>query len=183
MAMIEITNSNVFSPSIGLYSQTDNSTPITNTTTPGSLINGGIGSLLIPANGFRVGDSFIAYFSGYLSSQNNATLEIHCNAGSATLADTGIMTLVTTTSKIWEMHINFTVRSIGATGVASIATSGRFFYSKNSNNTPESIGFYNLNNTTFDTTIANTLAVTAEWGAASPLDSISTEIFNLYKIY
>ena len=107
-----------------------------------------------------MGDSFIAYFSGLISSQNNAQLEFHVTADSGILADTGIMTLVATTNKNWEMHINFVVRSIGVAGVASIATSGRFFYSKNSNSTPEMIGFYNLNNTTFDTTISNTLLVT-----------------------
>lgn len=182
MAEIQFTSTNIIS-NVGLYSQTAASTPITNTTTPSSLINGGVGTLTIPANGFRVGDSFIAYFSGLISNQNNAQLEIHVTTDSGILADTGIMTLVATTNKNWEMHINFVVRSIGVAGVASIATSGRFFYSKNSNNTPEMIGFYNLNNTTFDTTISNTLSVTAEWGTATLLDSIGTEIFNLYRIY
>ena len=183
MALIEITNSNVFSPSIGLYSQTDNSTPITNTTTPGSLINGGVGSLAIPANGFRVGDSFIAYFSGIMSSQNNATIRILCKSNGVTLADTGLLVLSATTDKNWQLYVNFVIRSIGAAGTAAIMTGGNFTYNKNSNNIPEGLGFHNLNNTTFDTTIANTLAVTAQWGSATPLDSISTEIFNLYKIY
>lgn len=182
MSEITLIGTNTIS-NVGLYSQTAASTPITNTTIPTSLINGGVGTLTIPANGFKVGDSFIAYFSGYMSSQNNATIEIHCDSNGATLADSGVITLVATTNKIWEMHINFVVRSVGVAGVASIATSGRFFYSKNSNNTPESVGFYNLNNTTFDTTIANTLDITAEWGSATLLDSISTEIFNLYRIY
>jgi hypothetical protein len=81
------------------------------------------------------------------------------------------------------MHINFVIRSIGGAGVAAIITSGNFTYNKNSGNIPESIGFSNLNNTTFNTTINNILAVTARWGSASPLDSIQTRIFNLYKIY
>jgi hypothetical protein len=166
----------------GLYAQTAPSTIVTGTT-PQTLINGGVGTMTVPANGFQVGDSFVAYFSGKISSVNNAVLEIHVVADGDTLADTGLMTLSATTNKDWEMFINFTVRTIGASGVASIATSGRFSYNKNSGSQPESIGFFNLNNTTFDTTVSNTLNVTAKWDTSSPTDKIQTEMFNLYRIY
>ena len=118
-----------------------------------------------------------------MSSVNNAVLEIHVVADGDTLADTGLMTLSATTNKDWEMFINFTVRTIGASGVASIATSGRFSYNKNSGSQPESIGFFNLNNTTFDTTVSNTLNVTAKWNTNTPTDKIQTVMFNLYRIY
>ena len=94
-----------------------------------------------------------------------------------------MITLPQTTLKNYELYINFAVRSIGAAGVAAIATSGNFTYNKDASNSPDSIGFSLLNSTTFDTTVANTLNVLAQWGAADPLDSIETEIFNLYKIY
>ena len=168
---------------VGLYSQTAQSTPITNTTTPTSLINGGVGSLSVPANGFQVGDSFVAKFTGEVSSLNNATIEFHISSNGVTLADSGVITLVVTNNKIWDMEIDFTIRAIGGAGVASIATSGRFNYNKNSNNTPESVGFFFANNTTFDTTITNTLVVTAQWGSASASNSIATELFNLYRVY
>lgn len=167
----------------GLYAQIADSIPITGTTFPGSLIDGGVGTLSVPANGFQVGDSFIAYFSGNISCVNNETIHIHCYSDGQVLADTGIVTLNATTNKSWEMFINFTVRTIGPAGVASIATSGRFSYNKNSNNSPESIGFYSLNNTTFDTTVNNTLQVTAQWGSANILNTIYTRVFNLYRIY
>jgi hypothetical protein len=175
--------SNYVRASVGLYSQTAQSTPITNTTTPTSLINGGVGSLSVPANGFQVGDSFVAKFSGEISSLNNATIEIHISSNGVTLADTGIITLVTTTNKIWDMEIDFTIRTVGGSGVASVATTGRFNYNKNSNNLAENVGFFSTNNTTFDTTIANTLVVTAQWGSASTSNSIATELFNLYRVY
>ena len=41
----------------GLFAQTANSAIITNTTAESSLINGGVGTLTIPANGFKVGDA------------------------------------------------------------------------------------------------------------------------------
>ena len=167
----------------GLYAQTADSIPITGTTLPGNLIDGGVGTLSVPANGFQVGDSFIAYFSGNISCVNNETVHIHCYSDGQILADTGLITLNATTNKSWEMFINFTIRTIGPAGVASIATSGRFSYNKNSNNTPESVGFYALNNTTFNTTVSNTLAVTTQWGSSNPLNSIYTRIFNLYRVY
>lgn len=167
----------------GLYAQIADSIPITGTTLPGNLIDGGVGTLSVPANGFQVGDSFIAYFSGNISCVNNETIHIHCYSDGQALADTGIVTLNATTNKSWEMFINFTIRNIGPAGVASIATSGRFSYNKNSNNSPESIGFYSLNNTTFDTTVNNTLQVTSQWGSANMLNTIYTRVFNLYRIY
>lgn len=166
----------------GLYSQTAPSTPITGIT-PGSLIDGGVGSLTIPADGFQVGDSFIAYFSGQLSCANNETMEIHLRSNGSILADTAVMTLAATTNKNWELYVNFVVRNIGGPGVASIVTSGRFYYNKNSNNNPESLGFYNVNNTTFDTTVSNTLAVTGQWGSNNVLNTMVSNIFNLYRIY
>jgi hypothetical protein len=167
----------------GLFAQTSDSTPITNTISELSLITTGVGSLSVPANAFKVGDSYVAYFSGIISSQNNATVEVHLRSNGIILGDTGLLVLAATTNKFWEMSINFVIRSIGGSGIASVITSGSFKYNKNSGNIPEGLGFSNLNNTTFNTTINNTLAVTAQWGNASTLNSIQTRIFNLYKIY
>lgn len=166
----------------GLYAQTAAAMVVTGTI-PQTLINGGVGTMTVPANGFQVGDSFVGYFSGKISNVNNAVLEVHVLSGINTLADTGLMTLFATTNKDWEMFVNFTIRSIGPAGVASIATSGRFSYNKNSGTQPESIGFFNLNNTTFDTTVSNTLNVTAQWDTGNPSNQIQTEMFNLYRIY
>jgi len=166
----------------GLYSQTAPAMVVTGIA-PQTLINGGVGTLSVPANGFQVGDSFVAYFAGKISCVNNAVLEVHVLADGNTLADTGLMTLFATTNKDWEMFVNFTIRTVGAAGAAAIATSGRFSYNKNSGTQPESIGFFNLNNTTFDTTVSNTLNVTAQWDTGNPINQIQTEMFNLYRIY
>lgn len=168
---------------VGLYSQTAPSTAITNTTVPTSLINGGVGTLSVPANGFQVGDSFVAKFTSEISSLNNATIDIHITSNGVTLADSGAITLVVTSNKIWDLEIDFTIRAIGGAGVASIATAGRFNYNKNSNNTPEAVSFFFVNNSTFNTTILNTLQVTAQWVSASTSNSIATELFNLYRVY
>lgn len=176
-------NYNVGGTTRGIFAQTANSTPVTNTIVATSMIDGGQGSLTIPANAFSVGNSFVAYLSGTISSQNNAQIEFHFSTSGAILADSSILTLAQTTNKNWQMAVYFTVRAIGSVGVASIITSGNFNYNKDAGNIPEALGFSNLNNTTFNTTISNTLTITAQWGSASVNNSITTQIFTLNQIY
>lgn len=167
----------------GLYAQTANSTPITGTTAELSLINGGIGTLSVPANGFNIGDSFRADFGGLLSSKNNDTIRIRVKSNSAILADSGPQTMQTAVDDVWQFSINFTVRALGVAGVASIVALGVFHTTKQSNNAPQGFAFNTVNSTTFDTTILNTLDVTAEFSSNSALNSIYTDIFVLNKIY
>lgn len=167
----------------GLFAQTATSTALTNTTTRTSIITTGQGSLSVPANGFSVGSSFVAFLSGKISSVNNETIELHFNSGGVVLVDTGLLVLAQSTNKNWQIIVNFTIRSIGGAGVASIASSGNFTYNKDSGNIPEGLGFSNINDTTFDTTIANTLTIDARWGSAKTNNSITTQIFNLSQIY
>lgn len=180
---VEVASNQSTGLSPGLFAQTTDSAAVVNTTVETTIISTGVGTLSVPANQFQVGASYVAYLSGVMSSQNNAILEIYLRSNGSILADTNPITLFATTGKFWELHVNFTVRSIGAGGVAAIVTSGRFSYNKDSGNIPESQGFSNVNSTSFDTTINNTLVITAQWGNASPLNSIQTKIFNLYRTY
>lgn len=92
----------------GLFAQTESSTVITNTTTESSLIGNGVGSLTIPANGFAIGDSFHAKLIGHISCNSSATIRIRIKADSILLADTGVITLATTTNKHWEINVYLT---------------------------------------------------------------------------
>lgn len=167
----------------GLFAQTANSTTITGTTTESTLIDGGVGTLSVPANGFQIGDSFRADFGGLLSSKNNDTIQIRVKAGSIILADSGPQTMTTSTDDVWQLSINFTIRTLGGPGVASIVSLGVFHTTKQSNNQQGGFAFNTINNTTFDTTISNTLNVTAQFSSNSPLNSIYSDIFVLNKIY
>jgi hypothetical protein len=166
-----------------LYTQTASSTPVSNTTTETSLLDGGLGSLSIPADGFNVGDSFHAILTGYISSVNNHNLTIRIKAGSVVLATTGSITMAGATGRHWKLEVYFTVRTLGASGVASIATGGTFMYTKNASTNFEGTNFSTETTTGFDTTISNTLAITAQWGTANAGDSIYSEIFTLNKTY
>jgi len=171
-------------PSDGLFAQTANSTIITNTTVETSLINGGVGTLTVPANGFSVGDSFRAIFGGVMNANNNQTIRIRVRAGGILLLDSGLQNLGSSViNDVWSLNIDFTIRQIGAAGVASIVSLGNFHYTKTNNASVQGFGFNVVNNTTFDTTISNTLDVTAQWGAASTGNNIYSDIFVLNKIY
>lgn len=167
----------------GLFSQTGNSVTISATTVESTIIDGGIGSLSVPANGFSVGDSFRADFGGLLSSKNADTIRVRIKAGSIVLGDSGPQTMSSATDDVWQLSINFTIRQIGTVGIASIVTLGVFHTTKQSNGAPEGFAFNTLNNTTFDTTISNTLDVTVEFSSNSPLNKIYSDIFVLNKIY
>jgi hypothetical protein len=168
----------------GLFAQTANSTIITNTTVESSLINGGVGTLSVPANGFQVGDSFRAIFGGVMNANNNQNITIRVKAGSIILLDSGLQNLGSSViNDVWSLNIDFTIRSLGAAGVASIVSLGAFHYTKTNNASVQGFGFNTVNNTTFDTTISNVLDVTAQWQNASTGNNIYSDIFILNKTY
>ena len=168
----------------GLFAQTANSTIITNTTAESSLINGGVGTLTIPANGFQVGDSFRAVFGGVMNANNNQNITIRVKAGSIVLLNSGPQNLGSSViNDVWSLNIDFTIRAIGAAGVASIVSLGSFHYTKTNNASVQGFGFNTVNSTTFDTTVSNALNVTAQWGNASSGNNIYSDIFILNKIY
>jgi len=167
----------------GLFSQTGNSAPITGTTVETTLINGGVGTLTVPANSFVVGDSFRAVFGGVLNAANNQTIRVKVKAGSVVLLDSGLQAISNITNDIFELNIDFTIRQLGVAGAASIVSLGGFHYTKTSNGAVQGFAFNTINNTTFDTTVTNTLDVTVQWGSTSGINSIYSDIFILNKTY
>ena len=168
----------------GVYAQTANSTPVTGTIVETTLINGGVGTLTIPANGFQIGDSFRAIFGGIMNAANNQTIRIRVKAGAITLLDSGVQSLTNSIiNDIWSLNIDFTIRQLGGVGTASIVSLGAFHYIKTSNASTQGFAFNVVNNTTFNTTISNTLNVTVQWGSNNAGNSIYSDIFVLNKTY
>jgi len=167
----------------GLFAQTENSIPVTATINERSLVGVGVGTLSVPANTFKVGDSFVARINGHISCVGTAEIEIRIKSGSVLLADTGIIALDVTTNKHWGVEINFTIRTLGQAGVGSIASGGLFSYTKNAGFNFEGTNFSIINNNDFDTTVLNQLEVTAQWNTADVKNIIYSELFVLNKIY
>lgn len=167
----------------GLFSQTGNSAVVSATTIETTIIDGGVGTLSVPANGFQIGDSFRVIMGGVINAGNNEDIQIRIKSDTVVLADSGMQNLIGSTNDIWILQIDFTIRSIGAAGVASIVTLGVFTTHKTSNNTSSGFSFNTLNNSTFDTTIDNTLDITVEWDTDSGSNSIYSDVFVLNKTY
>lgn len=182
MAGISLKNI-IINQSNGLYAQTSVSTAITNTTTEATLIGAGVGTLTVPANGFRFGDSFTAKMCGKFSSANNANLEIFIKSNNNVIAAVPILTLSSSTDVVFDLIVDFTVSAVGTLGVASLHANGMFTYNKSSNSNYIGTNFLVIDDTDFDTTISNTLDITAQWGAASANNSIQSQNFNLFRIF
>jgi hypothetical protein len=170
--------------SYGLFAQTADSTPVTATTVETTIIGTGVGGLTVPANGFQIGDSFTASLDGVISCVSSATIHIHVKTLTGViLADTGIITLAAATDKNWIMNLYFTIRTLGGATVASISSGGLFSYIRNGGTQFEGYVLSTVNNTTFDTTINNTLVITAQWNTTNAGNSIVSKNFNLIKVY
>lgn len=168
----------------GLFSQTGNSATVSGTTVETSIIDGGVGTLTVPANGFSIGDSFNVTMGGLMTVKPGGdTLTLRIKTGSVVLSDTGPLSLSQVTNDVWQIMISFTVRTIGGPGTASIVTLGNLHVIKTASGTPYSYAFNTLNNTTFDTTSSNTLDITIQWGSNNTTNSIYSDVFLLNKVY
>ena len=176
-------NDNFIEVSKGLYAQTELSVPVISTIGENSLIGEGVGNLTIPANYFKVGDSFTAKMCGQLSCGNNQILHIRVRSYGVIIIDALQHTLATTTSKYFDLILDFTVTKIGAAGIGELFANGVFTYNKNSGNAIEGVNFGLINNTLFSTTIDNNLNITAEWVTSNEANTIRSQNFTLTKVY
>lgn len=167
----------------GLFAQTSDGTTVSGTTSETTIIGNGVGSLLVPSNGFSVGDSFRCIVSGDLGGNNNDTLTLRVKSGSMILGTTGAITIPGITNKHFNFDVHFTIRQIGSAGVASIISVGFFTFNKDASAAFEGGSFSSLNNTTFDTTVSNILDITAQFSSTNSANFIKTELLVLSKQY
>jgi hypothetical protein len=171
------------SGSNGLFAQTALGTIITPILGETSLIGTGVGSLSVPANAFQVGDSFTAKICGYLSCANNEDIHIRVKSDGNVIADAGVFRLNIATNKYFEIALDFTITKIGGLGVAELFTNGQFSYNKNANSNIDGTNFALVDSTAFDTTILNTLSVTAEWITSNVANKIQSQNSVLTRVY
>jgi len=167
----------------GLYAQTALSTPVVYASGEASLIGAGVGTLSVPANAFKVGDSFVAKMCGILTCANNEILHIRVRSNGVLIIDALQYTLATTTDKYYDLILDFTVTKLGGVGVAELFANGIFTYNKNASVAMEGVHFGQISNTVFDTTVNNSLTITAEWVTSSATNTIRSQNFTLTKVY
>lgn len=169
-------------PSPGLFSQITDGPLITYADGQTSVISTGVGALYVPANGFKVGDSFRLIVHGDITSANNSNLRIRLNNNGVPIENITI-TLISTTDEHFDLQITFVVRAIGEAGIAQLLSTGVFAYTKTANQESRAIHFDTLDATNFDTTINSQLDITFEWLTNDPINSVFVQSLNLYKIY
>lgn len=154
----------------GWFVQTANKT-VANTVTETTLLTTGQGRIAIPNDYLIVGRTIRCRLSGFISDTGTPTLNIKVKLGSVTLAQTTAIALAgTVTNNVWELVFDLAVRTVGATG--TMIGQGRFWY----DNTTQTGAHWGLPMTaaaTIDTTVANSLDVTATWGAADVANTIT----------
>lgn len=176
---ISITPSNT---NKGLFSQITDG-PIATGTVATSLVGTGIGTLSVPANVFQVGDSFKGTLYGHLSCNNNEDLNVKLLCSTVVLGGTGLISMPQCTNQHFQFEIQFTIRSIGGPGISAVLTAGFFTFSKDASNAFEGSDFTLLENSSFDTTVSQTLDIEATWGSSDPANQIYVESFVLTKIF
>ena len=167
--------------SYGLYNQTGSYTGVSASIAESSIIGGGVGTLSVPANGFRQGDAYHVVLTGNCTFHNNDNLRIRVKADSVSLIDTGDFTVAGAANKTWKMDVHFSIHEIGGAGTAKIVSAGTFMYTKDASTDFQGVNFNTENSSSFDTTIDNQLSVTAQFNHGDNI--LTTQIFTLHKIY
>ena len=178
---------NGFTPQGGIFAGTSDSLTLTNSTAEQSILpTSFVGTLTVPANGFKVGDSFHCVLAGDFDSKNGDTLTIRLKGGpsSTVILGTLVVPLNASSASSFEIEVDFQLRNIGGAGVADICSNFDFTYNQ-SGGGGAFVGERSVsqNNTTFDTTVDNTLQITAQFSSTSSANSIKTVVSKLTKDY
>ena len=177
-AINNVTTINGITPVGGLYSGLSD----------GALISGSlIGSLLpatgtpsnglsVPANGFKVGDSFHLVCAGDIPvGDKDDIITITLNQDGSQLAQLSV-DMEDSTNTFFELEADFQVRSIGVSG--QIVTNFDFTFNKQL--LKDFKGSRKVQLSTIDTTSASTLTLTAQFGGVYN-STIQTRLFYLRK--
>jgi len=188
LQVLWVNSINGFTPVGGLFSGTSDSLNVAATTAEISIMPltfVGVGPA-VPPNGFSVGDSFELKLSGPFNSANSDTLTIRLKGGptATTLLSTLVVPLNASSGSVFQLTVFFQIRAIGGAGVADIISDADLTYNQ-SGAGGAFVGEQSLsqNNTTFDTTVANILDVTAQFGSASASNDMTTRISKLQKTF
>ena len=185
---LEVSTINNLTSVGGLFAGTSDSLNVAATTAEISILPltfVGTGFVVSP-NGFSVGDTFKLELTGPFNSNNNDTLTIRLKGGptSTTLLTTLVVPLNASTGSVFQLSTLFQIRAIGGAGVADIISDADLTYNQ-SGAGGSFVGEQSLsqNNTTFDTTLANVLDVTAQFSSTNANNNMTTRLSKLNKVF
>jgi len=183
---LNVVSINNLTPVGGLSSGTSNGALLTASTAEQSILAlTFVGGRQAPANTFKVGDAYTATLAGEFSSNNGDTLTLRLKGGATgtTILSSLVVPLNGSSGVYYELEINFVVRAIGGAGVADLVINYDFSYNQSAGGNFQGERKCEVNNTTFDTTILNSLDITAQFSSTNAGNSIETLLSTLGKNY
>jgi len=142
---------------------------VANTVVETSLLGAGVGSLVIPAGRLSVGSTIRLRMRGVIADTALPTLQIRLKLNGTTYIDSGATALTALAGTHgWMYEADLTVRTAGAGGTAI----GNGFCMV-STPTPPDLDSTNTGTIAIDTTAAQTLDVTAQWGTANVANTMT----------
>ena len=138
-----------------------------------------VGSLVIPANGFKIGDAFHIVVAGIFPTESkNDDITIDVKQNGTTIASINLeLEDFDTVPSNFELEMDFVIRSIGVAGVVS----SNLDFSFNKKVSKDFKGTRSTDITTIDTTTASSLSVLATVNGAG--SSIQSRMAYLRKQY
>lgn len=171
---------NGLTPVGGLYCGISNGVVINQASGPSNLLPvSSVGSLSIPANGFKVGDAYHLVVAGIFPTENgNDDITIDVKQNGTTIASINLeLENFSVEPSNFELEMDFVVRSIGVTGV--IASSADFSFNRRVST--DFRGTRSTDITTINTTTPSSLSVLATVNGGG--SSIQSRLAYLRKQY
>lgn len=141
---------------------------VANTVAETTLTGTGQGALTLPANFFVPGRTIKIILAGFHSAIGGPTIDVRIKLGSNILLDTGAVNTSNSTNAYIELRGYITCATTGVSG--TVNAQGK--YSEAGGGANE-FGMVNTSPITINTTISQTLNITAQWGTASSSDTIT----------
>lgn len=148
---------------------------IANTAVETTGIGALVGSNLIPAGRLTAGSTIRIRARGIMADTGAPTLRIRVKVGANTYCDTGAVALAAIAGTHgWIFEADVTVRTAGGAGTA--IGNSNFQVSLH---LPPDLDTINTATTALDTTIANTVDVTFQWGTADPANTLTVTHYTM----
>ncbi len=152
----------------GIFSQTANGT-IANSVAETAISSTGVGTLTLPANFFVAGKSLRISGSGFHGATASPNLTIKIKFGSTVILTTGAIVTGNDTNGGFSIYAEIACRTTGVSGTVMAQGS----YVETSSTSARAYGMVNTAATTVNTTTTQTITVTAQWGTANALNTIT----------
>jgi len=169
-----------FLPNTSLYVGLSDSATLTGGTEQSLLPATGQGSLSVPANAFKVGDSFHLVMAGEIPVGNKLddfTFKVYQDGVVLGEITVKLEDITVAGESFWEGEVDFTIRTIGVGGTVCSNIDWTF----NKNLTKDFKGSRSVTVTTIDTTTASALTVTGQVVGGNGSELV-TKLMTLHKV-